>query len=138
MRVSSKHDSKSLTRASASFFVLSPSVAWIRSTTSSSPVFRLVIIDFSSGGFLAFPSVFAGIGHPNNHSFFGKTLSPFAKPLFLTCFRYPQFFIVLERKLQGVQNRFPPFAPTPMRTANRPSARSTTTPPPRRSNLEKL
>src|ERR1039458_3790765 len=111
MRVSSKHDSKTLTRASASFFVLNPSVAWIRSTTSSSPAFRLVAIDLSSGGFLAFPSVFAGIGHPKNHRFFGKTLLPFAKPLFLTCFRYPQVLTLFSGKPQGVLNRFPPFAP---------------------------
>jgi hypothetical protein len=62
-------------------------------------------------GFLAFPSVFAGIEHRKNFSVVGKNSIPCAKPAELPCFGDAQLFTVLKRKLQAVRGRFPSSAP---------------------------
>ena len=62
-------------------------------------------------GFLAFPSVLAGIEYPKNLSIVGRTSRRWAKAIVLACFRDAYFFKVLKRKLQAVRSGFPSSAP---------------------------
>lgn len=86
---------------------------------------RLILGRFASGSnitgllsglillfsFLIFPSVLRESGTPRILVFWEKLYHHSLNPSFLTCFWHPQFITVLERKLQGVRNSFPPFAP---------------------------